>query len=72
MTFIGTFGVSTPLGKYYQPITADTHERACRYMADTHGLEYSTVYTVDDYKRSQDEGFFKGHRPLGMIGEGLR
>lgn len=68
MTFIGTFGVSSALGKHYQPIKADTHEEACQFMFEQYGTEWSTVYTVDEYKHYQDHGSFKGHKPLKFIG----
>lgn len=71
MTFIGTFGASSDLGKYYQPIKAGTAEQASKIMLEKHGMEWSTIYTVDEYVQLQNKGHFSGHKPLKWIGEGL-
>lgn len=68
-TFIGTFGVSDPIkSKVFQPIEAIDEVQACVLMNAEHGYEWSTVYTLADYKALQDKGLFKGHQPLRYLG----
>lgn len=65
--YYGTFGTGHSHYGYYQPILADTLERAREFMFGTYGLNWASIYTEEEFAESKERGIFLDLKPLPII-----
>lgn len=53
-----TFGIGHELAKYFQPIIADSIDKATKVMLAQHGTEWSNGYTQEDFHEALSNGVF--------------
>lgn len=65
--YYATFGTGHSHHGHYQPILADTLERAERIMFETYGSSWAAMYTEEEFNKSKQQGFFVNLKPLPDI-----
>lgn len=65
--WVFTFGVGMELGKYYQPVMAETYSEARNKMVEKHGVKWCGQYEQEEFDRLVNKGVFANLKPLERI-----